>query len=251
VPGSAGFKFAGDHAWLNRYLFPVSAERFVADLGRLEPGLRSIMLQPGDVVEVEGSEVKVHRQTSAFCRMVRDDTELLHFDPTAPIPPLHDPNPKGYAEEEMTATIAACLEALHRYAAEHAGRRLSLADRYRRAGAVYEIAVIFPSGTRRWQIDFRRDPPGLEGGAATEASVVHSIAASALTDWIRRRRSYFSTRAFSRRFSTLYRLYGDEAGVEVRPVSPPDLLIYYLTDVADDADEAAKRRIDLEIARSG
>lgn len=68
--------------------------------------------------------------------------------------------------------------------------------------------------------------------------------------WSLRRRSYFSTRAYSRRFSTLYRVWGDEAGVEVRPVTLPDLLIYYLLNVADDADEAAKRRIDLEIART-
>ncbi len=248
VPGSAGFKFAGDHAWLNRYLFPVSAARFAADLSRLEAGIRPILLRPGDVVEVEGGEVEVHRSASPFCRTVRDDTELIRFDPTAPIPPLRDPNPAGYTEEAMAGTIGACLEGLHRYAVEHAGRRLTLADRYRRAGAVYEVAVVFPDRPRRWQIDFRRDPPALEVDGTAEADMVHRIAASALADWALRRRGYFYTRAYSRRCSTLYRLWGDEAGVEVRPVTLPDLLIYYLLNVADDADDAAKRRIDIEIA---
>lgn len=32
VPGSAGFRFAGDQAWLNRFLFPISRARFLADL---------------------------------------------------------------------------------------------------------------------------------------------------------------------------------------------------------------------------
>ncbi len=250
VPGSAGFKFTGDHAWLNRFLFPVSREHFVADLSRLDSGIQPVLLRPGDVAEVEGGEVEVRRGASPFCRMIRDDTELLRFDPTAPIPPLQDPNPTGYTEEEMARTIAACLEGLYRYAVEHAGRRLTLADRYRRAAAVYEVAVVFPDRTRRWQIDFRRDPPTLEADGTTEASVVHWIAASALTDWALRRRGYFYTRAYSRRFSTLYRLWGDEAGVEIRPVQLPDLLIYYLLNVADDADEAAKRRIDLEIAET-
>ncbi|MEK7878593.1 MAG: MBL fold metallo-hydrolase, partial [candidate division NC10 bacterium] len=250
APGSAGFKFAGDHAWLNRYLFPVSRERFLADLNRLGSEIRWVVLRPGDVVEVEEGTVEVRPGASSFCRMIRDDTELLRFDPAAPIPPLHDPNPTGYSEEEMARTIAACLEGLHRYAVEHAGKRLSLADRYRRAGAVYEVTVVFPDKTRRWQLDFQRDPPELQVEGKAEADVVHRIAASALTDWARRRRGYFYTRAYSRRFSTLYRLWGDEAGVEVRPFSLPDLLIYYLLNVADDADEAAKRRIDIEIAEA-
>jgi len=250
VPGSAGFKFVGDHAWLNRYLFPVSAERFIADLSRLGSEIRPATLQPGDIVELEGAEVEVRRNASPFCRMIQDDTALLRFDPTAPIPPLHDPNPTDYRDEEMARTVAACLEGLHRYAVEHARRRLTLADRYRRTAAVYEVVVVFPKGTRSWQLDFRRDPPALVPDGTAEADVVHWIAASALTDWSLRRRSYFSTRAYSRRFSTLYRVWGDEAGVEVRPVTLPDLLIYYLLNVADDADEAAKRRIDLEIART-
>jgi len=250
APGSAGFKFAGDHAWLNRYLFPVSRERFIADLNRLDAGIRPVVLRPGDVVEVEEGMVEVRPGASSFCRMIRDDTEWLRFDPTAPIPPLHDPNPAGYPEEEMARTIAVCLEGLRRYAAEHARKRLSLADRYRRARAVYEVTVVFPDVTRRWQLDFRRDPPELQAEGAAEADVVHWIAASALTDWARRRRGYFYTRAYSRRFATLYRLGGDEAGVDIRPFSLPDLLIYYLLNVADDAGEAAKRRIDFEIAEA-
>jgi hypothetical protein len=250
VPGSAGFKFAGDHAWLNSYLFPVSAERFAADLARLDPGIHTVLLRPGDVAEVEQGEVEVRPGASPFCRLIRDDTELLRFDPTASIPPLRDPNPAGYTEEEMARTIAACLEGLHRYTVEHGKRRLSLADRYRRAETVYEVAVVFPQTTRRWQLDFRRDPPELRTDGSAEAHVVHRIAASALTDWALRRRGYFYTRAYSRRFSTLYRLWGDEAGVEVRPLALPDLLIHYLLDVADDADQAAKRRVDLEIART-
>ncbi|MGH7318378.1 MAG: MBL fold metallo-hydrolase [Candidatus Rokuibacteriota bacterium] len=248
APGSAGFKFVGDHAWLNPYLFPVSAERFTSDLRQLDPEIRSLLLRPGDMVDVEGGEVELRVGTSPFCRTIRDDTTLLRFDPTAPIPPLRDPNPTGYADAEMARTSAACLDGLHRYAVEHARRRLTLADRYRCAGAVYEVAVVFPDRTRRWQLDFRRDPPTLEVEGTAEASIVHRIAASALADWALRRRGYFYARAYSRRFSTLYRLWGDEAGVEVRPHILPDLLIYYLLNVAEDANEAVKRWIDAEVA---
>lgn len=247
VPGSAGFKFAAPHAWLNRYLFPVSPERFAADLVRLEPASRLVPMRPGDVLEIEHGQVHYFPGASPFCRTVREDAEAIRFDPTAPVPPLEDPNPDGYPEAEMERVIGGCLERLHRYAVEQAHRRLTLPDRYRRARALYEVEAVFPTGHRCWQLDFRANPPRLAPDGTAEAHIVHRIAASALTGWILRRRGYLYTRAYSRRFSTLYRVYGDEAGVEVRPVTLPDLLIYYLLNVAEDAADAARRRIDLEI----
>ncbi len=247
VPGSAGFKFPAPHAWLNRYLFPVSPERFAADLARLEPAIRPLLLKPGDVIEIESGEIRHSPGASPFCRTVRDDPEAIRFDPTARVPPLEDPNPDGYPEAEMERVIGGFLARLHGWAAEQAHRRLTLPDRYRRAGALYELEAVSPTGRRRWQLDFRSDPPRLQPDGTAEAHIVHRIAASALTDWILRRRGYFYTRAYSRRFSTLYRVYGDEAGVEVRPVALPDLLMHYLLNVADDAPDAARRRIDLEI----
>jgi hypothetical protein len=77
--------------------------------------------------------------------------------------------------------------------------------------------------------------------------VVHRIAASALTDWIRRRKGFFYTRAYSRRFSTLYQLSGGAGGVQLSPVNLPDLLMHYLLNEAEDAEEAARRRIDFEV----
>src|SRR5262249_47368263 len=41
VPGAAGFRFCGPVEWCNAFLFPMSRERFVADLGRLDPGIRT------------------------------------------------------------------------------------------------------------------------------------------------------------------------------------------------------------------
>jgi len=204
-------------------------------------------MRPGDALEIERGEVHHSPGASPFCRTVRDDTEAIRFDPTAPIPPLEDPNPDGYPEAEMERVIGGFLERLHGYAVAQADRRLTLPDRYRRARALYELEVVFPAGRRRWQLDFRADPPRLDPDGTAEAHVVHRIAASALTGWVLRRRGYLYTRAYSRRSSTLYRVYGDEAGVEVRPVTLPDLAIQYLLNVAEDAADAARRRIDLEI----
>ena len=94
VPGSAGFRFAGPGMeWCNTFLFPMSRDRFVADLHRLAPELAVQIANPGDVLELERGQVRYHPAASKVARMVEDDTYRLRFDPTAAIPPLTDPNP--------------------------------------------------------------------------------------------------------------------------------------------------------------
>jgi UDP-MurNAc hydroxylase len=58
APGSAGFRFCGDHAWLNRFLFPISPQRFAGDLKRLAPHIAAQVMKPGDVFELCGGEVR-------------------------------------------------------------------------------------------------------------------------------------------------------------------------------------------------
>ena len=56
-------------------------------------------------------------------------------------------------------------------------------------------------------------------------------------------------RAWSRRFSTERRIVGDASGVEVLELELPDLLMHWLLRESEGADEAARYRVDLEIAR--
>src|SRR6185436_15134170 len=94
VPGSAGFRFAGvGMEWCNAFLFPMSRERFVADLARLAPELKTRIANPGDVFEIDRGTVKHHVAASPIARTLDDDTPLLQFDTTAPIPPLQASNP--------------------------------------------------------------------------------------------------------------------------------------------------------------
>ncbi len=58
APGSAGFRFCGDNAWLNALLFPVSAEHFVSDLSRLDPTIETRVMSPDDVFEISDRTVR-------------------------------------------------------------------------------------------------------------------------------------------------------------------------------------------------
>jgi YD repeat-containing protein len=76
-------------------LFPVSRERFLADLARLDPALPTPSVNPGDVLELAEGHVVCHVAASPLAETEADDTALIRFDPTASIPPLTDPDPEA------------------------------------------------------------------------------------------------------------------------------------------------------------
>ena len=257
VPASAGFRFAGEHAWLNPFLFPVSRERFAEDLRALGAGFPVALLDPGDEVVLDGGEPRVARAASKAAATLDPSTDAIRFDPTSPIPPLRDPNPDALPTAEMREAIGALLEQelLPRCAAT-LGQPGSLATRYREAGVVYGIEVVYPDGggppgaaRDDFRLDFRAAPLRLARGPDPPANLVHRIAASALTGWIQRRLGWFSVRAYSRRYSTLCQVGRRGSEVRVDDVALPDLLMHFMVYEAADAEDAARRRIDHEVAR--
>jgi len=257
VPASAGFRFAGEHSWLNPFLFPVSRGRFAEDLRALDAGISVALLDPGDQVILGSGDPRLERAASSIAKTLDGSTNAIHFDPTAPIPPLRDPNPEWLRPSEMRETIASFLEKeLLPHCAEALGQPGTLAARYRREGAVYGIEVIFPDdgdrsaeGREGWTLDFRANPLQLSCGLDPRANVVHRIAASALTGWIQRRLGWFTVRAYSRRYSTLCSIGRQASSVRVEAISLPDLLMHFTIYEAAESEDAAKRRIDHEISQ--
>ena len=249
VPSSAGFRFCGEHAWLNRFLFPVSRTAFLADLRRVSPGQQGEAMDPGDVLEVSDGVARIVRGESAFvhCTAPAADDEL-RFDPTSPVPALQDPNPEGRSEAELRDGIGRISQALAAWARGEK-EPLSLPWRYHRASAVYGLTAVLPDGALHFALDFTAAEMRLHEGSGPEPTVSHRIAASALLDWAERRRDFFSVRAWSRRFSTTRRVVGDASGVEVLKVPLPDLLMHWLLHESEGSEEAARRRVELEVIR--
>ncbi len=100
-----------------------------------------------------------------------------------------------------------------------------------------------------WTFDFAAEPLRLSRGVDTRANMVHRIAASALMSWIQRRLSWFTVRAYSRRYSTLCRISGHASGAHVEAIPLPDLLMHFTIYEVADSENSAKRRIDLEISQ--
>ena len=251
TPGSAGFRFAADRAWLNSFVFPISRERFVADLSKLGFCGTTQIMNPGDVFNINGGNVAHLPGASAVAELIADDTNKIRFDPTAPVPDLLDPNPDGASRASLVEIIDSFIaEGINAYARAGYQNDDRLIGLYRGHRVRYAIAVVLPDGEANWY-RFEFGPEDLSLVAGAEASVpadlVHRIAASALAGWIEHSKSFFYVRAYSRRSGTVYDLaaVGHQVRLERRPL--PDLLMHYLLNVMEGSQIAARRQVDLEL----
>ena len=251
VPASAGFRFCDEQEWLNAFLFPISRERFVGDVQQLDSNIDVQIMNPGDIVELQDEAVDHHPAVSDIAETVTLDTARIRYDPTQPIPPLVDLNLDGYSLgqlKELTETFV--VQGMGEFIDEGYQSNHPVIAGYLQNRARYTIEIVYPEGEPDcYRFDFGADHARLiVGEGATEpADIVHRIAASALVNWIERRKNYFYVRAFSRRFSMLYRLSSTGEKVSVEPMVLPDLLMHYLLNESEGSEYAAKRHVDLKL----
>lgn len=251
VPGSAGFRFCGPGEWCNSFLFPISRERFIADLAQLAPNIKSCIANPGDVFEVDQGTVRRLPGASNVVTLLAEDTFRLRFDPTAQIPPLTDPNLDHYSAARLTQGAKDCLQGFTDFlVAAYAGGD-PVVEEYRRLGASYAVGVVFPDGREEClAVKFHPAAPQIQPGRPglmAQADAGHRIAASALTAWSSHEKSYFYLRALSRKFTNLYAMANTAGKVSIEPQEATDLLTYYLTLKAKGAEMALKQWLDLQL----
>jgi len=249
VPGSAGFRFDGDFAWTNAFLFPISRERFVADLSGEQLDLATAIGNPGDVFEIAGGKVAHKPGSSRYAEMICDDTSAIAYDLTAPVPPLSDPNLDAYPIDLLEREVAACLAGLTGFVEGAYASEDKLVEEHRRNGLVYGVEVVFPGKPSRWaRFGFERSRPvvAVGEGALRDAVSIHRIAASVLTAWWRDERSYAYTGGLSRR-SMMLRASLVNGSVAIDAREPPDLLMYYLAYKRPGAADAARKRVEFRL----
>jgi len=248
VPAAAGFRFSDDLAWLNRHVFPISRAKFVQDLCQVNPALRVVEINPGDTLVVEQSQVDVHWQVAAYVTMLEDDTHLIAYDGSAPIPALEDRNPAGYGLQGLREFAQGVVEVgLPQYLARGFTTREQVAMQYLRYGVIYQVEVVFPDGAQRcWTYHFDRQCQTVQrvpDGAVPD--VRKCITASALVDLCLGRRSYFAVRTQSRRSVQVYDVVQTVHGVVAQEVDLPDLLTHYILNEMAGAERRGRNWIDL------
>lgn len=230
IPGSAGFRFADDVAWLNPHLFPIDADRFRADLARLAPGLATADLLPGDTVHLAGGAVDVRSQAAAFVRCTADDRAKLRHDASAPIPALVDENAAGFDAAFLHQFAAGLLDnAFIPWLRQLGPDDDEVASGYMEHHASYEIEVVHPGGSVRRTIGF--GPSGVtavHGDDGPSGQVIERIAASALAEAANGTKSAFWTRTRARRSSLVVALGAERGGLAFDEVRLPDLLTHFI-----------------------
>jgi len=168
-----------------------------------------------------------------------DDTDLIGFDPTGPIPELVDPNPYGASAAELVRrTEELVVEPLRRFATSPPAATDPVVAAYSALGVGYDLDVVLPDGdarSYRWEF-----------GTPT-AQLTHRIAASALVAWATHTKDFFSVRCWSRRGQLAYLLRRDDDQTVLDRVAVPDLVMHYLLNVAPGSELAAKHHLDRQL----
>ncbi|WP_144107363.1 MBL fold metallo-hydrolase [Paraburkholderia sp. BCC1886] len=188
VPHACGYKYAGEGAWLNRFVFPATREMFARDVRSMLEETCVVSPQPGDIIESEYGVLHLRAQSSAFVRMIEDDSADTAFDPTGPIAELRDANPRDCSIPAMRATIEMFMDATLLPALARSIEQRRIAWEYRQLGVVYRLDVVFPDGPASWSIDFSRALV-IKRSAPLAFGMRARIAASALCDLIEARSS--------------------------------------------------------------
>jgi len=230
VPASAGFRFAEPHVWLNPHVFPVSRERFAADLARLSPGVRCELLDPGDALIIDnraGEHLAVERASSPFVRTLERDGWRIAHDPTACVPELIDEDSAGYGREAIAELATGLLGQGLREFVDHAlVSGDELVARYRELAVAYRVDVVLPSELLTFSVDFGATP--VAHTSVGEPTVRLRIAGSTLVELVLGRTSWFRARPCLRRAVSAVEPVRTERGLEARAVELDDLLLYYI-----------------------
>lgn len=237
VPGSAGFRFAEPHDWLNPHVFPVSRERFAADLARLAPSVRCEQLDPGDALVIDKrapEPLAIERASSPFVRTLERDTWRIAHDSTAQVPELVDLDRAGYGRAAIVELVSGLFQHGLREYVEHALRSgETVVTRYRELAVAYRVDVVLPGEPLSFSIDFGSTPVAHD--ATTEPTVRLRIAGSTLVELVLGRTSWFRARPSIRRSISAVEPLRTKRGLEARSVDLDDLLLHYVANGLPDS----------------
>jgi hypothetical protein len=195
-------------------------------------------MNPGDVIHIDGDDLRCLRAASDVAFTNCDDTERIDFDPTAPIPELVDPNPHGADVDELAHRVEELvIEPLRDFVTSPQATTDPVVSSYHDLRVRYTLGVVGPDGPAgSYEWDF--------GSPTPQSQLTHRIAASALLEWAAHAKDFFSVRCWSRRTQLCYRVRRDDRQALVDRESVPDLLMHYLINVAPGSELAAKHHVD-------
>ncbi|MGV7222593.1 MAG: MBL fold metallo-hydrolase [Nitrospinales bacterium] len=176
VPGSAGFRYRDEYAFLNQYSFPATQKQFLIDLADFCPEIRGESFYPGDVAEITPGGVVIKRGAADFVSVKEDDEHLVEFKPVSEVPPLRSLTKDTAQHDKEMAAVTEFIEkglmdALPPGKVEDAWKKWKVA---------YQLEVFTQSGSEIWSIDFASADPEIVKGRIGKINLYEGIACSEL-----------------------------------------------------------------------
>ena len=208
APASCGFKYLGEAAWLNKFVFPVSRAAFCRDVVKAVRGANVMPVNPGDVVEIDAGSVRHGRGECEFVTLLEDDTAETAFNPVGGVPELVDPNHSQYTEKEMIETIETFLRDQLASVLKQSLPQRTIIHEYTEIGCEYQLDIVCPATVLSYSIRFAESGIKLNRGQFSSANLHTQIAGSVLTDVLldRRSLSYLCSGGFYRSFNHFYKI---------------------------------------------
>lgn len=176
VPGSAGFRYRDEYAFLNQYSFPSTQVQFLRDLADFCPEIKTSTFYPGDVAIISSDGVEIQRQASNFVSTKEDDEYLVEFKPISEVAAIRTlTKDKAQHEIEMEAVRqfieGPFLEALPPSKVESAWKKWKIC---------YQIEIFGQTGSEIWSVDFADQDPKVVKGRIGKINLYEGISSSEL-----------------------------------------------------------------------
>ncbi len=250
VPASAGFRFSDPFAWVNSFVFPVSRERFLSDMARLAPSIRSVAPNPGDAFDIVNGKVTHRPSDSRVAATIADDTHRIEFDPSVEVPAISDPNFDRYESGVLAKHVDDALSNVARFVRDNYDGDPVIAA-LRQYAASYAVGITFPNGDERWlRIELESKQPAIQLSVARPrpALTTHRTVASLVAARARGERSYTYTAGLAR-LSLISPAELRDGAVVIEPREPRDPLVHVLGLPWADGRPMWQRHLDHRLAR--
>ncbi|MCR6850386.1 MBL fold metallo-hydrolase [Bacillus sp. IBL03825] len=239
IPNYTGLQYLGNADWINRFMFPMSADQFIEEILRLRPNQRAASLQPGDEIEINSDTQVIHKASSQFVKSQCNKVQPLLFDPTLELPALQDPNPEGLSYENLRKRITNFLnEDFISWLQTESNKKSSLLSLYQKLNVRFRIIIVFQEEIEEsWLVKMEFNKPTIEAESFDDikypTQIGVRIAASILDRWIRAEIPYYYVYYYARPYGNLYRTGCLSDGtVKVEELESRDLLsLYFNSDV--------------------
>ncbi len=241
-PFASGLRFAGRHAWFNRYALPLSAAEAAHLLERRLGSGRAGVLAPGDAVEARPSAHPLLRQqVSAFVSSVASPEVSWEPVDTTTLLGLESAVERAALDERLTVFMD---ERLAPWLRAELARGDSPWQLRRLRQVVWQLVVEAGSGERiEWHLDFSQEPLVLARGRHPHANAFTHVAGRGLDEVLRGVAPgvLFWLAGEARSYEKVIRV---EAGTLVADADPPpedeaaDPLTYFLRRFGPQSDGA-------------